>query len=119
LNYGSSGILTRNAVSLAQLPPPIEADAEEQSSDMYVPPPPEFNADGTRISNSNMEPDELVFAPPPQFCDGNRTQQQQQQQHQQQYQQHQQQRVKIIGVIPKAVNNINKIKSQSNHLHNQ
>ncbi|EFN85878.1 SH3 and multiple ankyrin repeat domains protein 3, partial [Harpegnathos saltator] len=42
--YGGSGLLTRHAVSLAQLPPPIEADAEEQNNDLFVPPPPEFNA---------------------------------------------------------------------------
>lgn len=43
--------LTRNAVSLAQLPPPLESDTEE-----VVPPPPGFT-----------EAD--VLAPPPQFSD--------------------------------------------------
>ncbi|XP_011503554.1 PREDICTED: uncharacterized protein LOC105366721 [Ceratosolen solmsi marchali] len=105
-SYGSSGMLMRHAVSLAQLPPPIEADAEEQSSDIFVPPPPEFNVDGTLTSNTIIEPDELVFAPPPQFCDGGRIQQQQQ-------------RVKIIGAIPKAARNNNQIKLPSGHLQTQ
>ncbi|XP_014481253.1 PREDICTED: SH3 and multiple ankyrin repeat domains protein 2 isoform X2 [Dinoponera quadriceps] len=97
--YGSSGLLTRHAVSLAQLPPPIEADAEEQNNDMFVPPPPEFNA-----GPSTGGQDEVVFAPPPQFCD-NRQQQQQQQQQQMQQQQTPQNNVKIIGAIPKVVGN--------------
>lgn len=91
----SSGMLTRHAVSLAQLPPPIEADAEEQNNDLFVPPPPEFNA-GPSSGNA----DELVFAPPPQFCDNR-----------------QQNRVKIIGAIPKIGNN--QVKPPSGRLHSQ
>ena len=104
-----SGHLTRHAVSLAQLPPPMEADAEEQSSDLYVPPPPEFNADGTAIVNTgaNGSP-EIVFAPPPQFSDNR--------------QQHQK-RVTIIGAIPKSVTISNrpnsKIKPATGRLHSQ
>ena len=98
-SYGGSGMLTRHAVSLAQLPPPIEADAEEQNNDLYVPPPPEFNADGSVASNS----DELVFAPPPQFCDNR--------------QQQQQNRVKIIGAIPKVSGN--QVKPPTGRLHSQ
>ncbi|XP_043466953.1 SH3 and multiple ankyrin repeat domains protein 3 isoform X4 [Leptopilina heterotoma] len=64
-NHGSSGILTRHAVSLTQLPPPIEAEAEDQSSDLFVPPPPGFNAEESCTVISS----DLVFAPPPQFCD--------------------------------------------------
>lgn len=105
--YGGSGLLTRHAVSLAQLPPPIEADAEEQSNDLFVPPPPEFNA-GPSAGNG----DELVFAPPPQFCDNKQQAQQQQQQSQQQ-----QNRVKIIGAIPKVTNN--QVKASGGRLHNQ
>uniref|UniRef100_V9IDT4 PDZ domain-containing protein n=1 Tax=Apis cerana TaxID=7461 RepID=V9IDT4_APICE len=105
--YGGSGLLTRHAVSLAQLPPPIEADAEEQSNDLFVPPPPEFNA-GPSAGNG----DELVFAPPPQFCDNKQQAQQQQQQQQQQ-----QNRVKIIGAIPKVTNN--QVKASGGRLHNQ
>lgn len=52
--------LTRNAVSLAQLPPPLEAETEE----LFVPPPPEYGGGsaGTVV--------EEVLAPPPQFSDG-------------------------------------------------
>ncbi|XP_053999951.1 SH3 and multiple ankyrin repeat domains protein 2 isoform X5 [Hylaeus anthracinus] len=96
-SYGGSGLLTRHAVSLAQLPPPIEADAEEQSNDLFVPPPPEFNA-GPSAGNT----DEMVFAPPPQFCDNK---------------QQQQNRVKIIGAIPKVTNN--QVKASGGRLHNQ
>lgn len=96
-SYGGSGMLTRHAVSLAQLPPPIEADAEEQGGDMFVPPPPEFNADG---SSTSTNADELVFAPPPQFCDNRQ----------------QQNRVKIIGAIPKANN---QVKPPTGRLHRQ
>ncbi|XP_070527418.1 protein shank isoform X6 [Cardiocondyla obscurior] len=89
--YGGSGLLTRHAVSLAQLPPPIEADAEEQNNDLFVPPPPEFNA-GPSAGGHDQEV--VVFAPPPQFCDNK-----------QQTQQTAQNRVKIIGAIPKAAGN--------------
>ncbi|XP_063991471.1 SH3 and multiple ankyrin repeat domains protein 2 isoform X2 [Diachasmimorpha longicaudata] len=95
MNY-SSGMLTRHAVSLAQLPPPIEADTEEQNNDLFVPPPPEFNA-GPSGNGDN----ELVFAPPPQFSD-NRGQQN---------------RVKIIGAIPKVGNN--QVKPPTGRLHSQ
>jgi len=93
--YGGSGLLTRHAVSLAQLPPPIEADAEEQNNDLFVPPPPEFNA-GPSAGGQDQEV--MVFAPPPQFCDNK-------QQTQQQQQTIAQNRVKIIGAIPKVVGN--------------
>ncbi|XP_023289608.1 SH3 and multiple ankyrin repeat domains protein 3 isoform X2 [Orussus abietinus] len=95
IGYGS-GMLTRHAVSLAQLPPPLEADAEEQNGDLFVPPPPEFNA-----GPSSGNPDELVFAPPPQFCDNR-----------------QQNRVKIIGAIPKSTGN-DQVKPPSGRLHSQ
>ncbi|XP_046745294.1 SH3 and multiple ankyrin repeat domains protein 3 isoform X8 [Diprion similis] len=91
----SSGMLTRHAVSLAQLPPPIEAEADEQNNDLFVPPPPEFNA-GPSTGSS----DEPVFAPPPQFCDNR-----------------QQNRVKIVGAIPKVGNN--QVKPPSGRLHSQ
>ncbi|KAK3912334.1 SH3 and multiple ankyrin repeat domains protein 3 [Frankliniella fusca] len=62
--YHSQGILTRNAVSLAQLPPPLEAEADEPAAEgVFVPPPPQFGAAGAPT------PTEEVFAPPPQFCD--------------------------------------------------
>ncbi|XP_043289495.1 protein shank isoform X5 [Venturia canescens] len=97
MNY-SSGMLTRHAVSLAQLPPPIEADAEEQNNDLFVPPPPEFNAGP---SANNGGDNELVFAPPPQFCDTRQSQS----------------RVKIIGAIPKVGNN--QVKPPTGRLHSQ
>lgn len=93
--YGGSGLLTRHAVSLAQLPPPIEADAEEQNNDLFVPPPPEFNAGPSAVGQDQ----EVVFAPPPQFCDNKQQTQQQQQQTTTQN------RVKIIGAIPKVAGN--------------
>ncbi|XP_020279553.1 SH3 and multiple ankyrin repeat domains protein 2-like isoform X7 [Pseudomyrmex gracilis] len=96
--YGGSGLLTRHAVSLAQLPPPIEADAEEQNNDLFVPPPPEFNA-GPSAGGHDQE---VVFAPPPQFCDNKQQQQQPQQQQQTTTSQN---RVKIIGAIPKVAGN--------------
>ncbi|XP_018043940.1 PREDICTED: uncharacterized protein LOC108684226 isoform X4 [Atta colombica] len=92
--YGGSGLLTRHAVSLAQLPPPIEADAEEQNNDLFVPPPPEFNA-GPSAGGQDQEV--VVFAPPPQFCDNKQQTQQQQT--------IAQNRVKIIGAIPKVAGN--------------
>lgn len=98
-------ILTRHAVSLAQLPPPLEADAEEQSSDLFVPPPPEFNANGTAIAPGANGTPEIVFAPPPQFSDNK-----------------QQHRVKIIGAIPKTVTTVTtgtKVKPPSGRLHSQ
>ncbi|KAJ9601176.1 hypothetical protein L9F63_000644, partial [Diploptera punctata] len=55
------GILTRNAVSLAQLPPPLEGDGEAEG-ELVVPPPPEFLG-GTPGTT------EEVLAPPPQFSD--------------------------------------------------
>ena len=99
MTYG--GVLTRHAVSLAQLPPPIEADADEQNNDLFVPPPPEFNADGTPVVPVG---DELVFAPPTQFSDNGK--QQQRDQH----------RVKIIGAIPKSGC---QVKPPSGRLHSQ
>ncbi|XP_015118362.1 SH3 and multiple ankyrin repeat domains protein 2 isoform X6 [Diachasma alloeum] len=95
MNY-SSGMLTRHAVSLAQLPPPIEAETEDQNNDLFVPPPPEFNA-GPSGNGDN----ELVFAPPPQFSDNRQ----------------QQNRVKIIGAIPKVGNN--QVKPPTGRLHSQ
>lgn len=74
------GALSRNAVSLAQLPPPIEGDADEKE-DIFVPPPPEF--EGAAISNSSTEA--VVLAPPPQFSDNRQVP-----------------RVRIVGAVPKT-----------------
>ncbi|KAE8753257.1 hypothetical protein FOCC_FOCC000180 [Frankliniella occidentalis] len=79
--YHSQGILTRNAVSLAQLPPPLEAEADEPAPEgVFVPPPPQFGAAG------GPTPTEEVFAPPPQFCDNRLVT-----------------RVRIVGTTPKGV----------------
>lgn len=71
--------LTRNAVSLAQLPPPIEADSDE-GGELVVPPPPEY-AGGTGPGGPVVEE---VLAPPPQFSDGRLVT-----------------RVRIVGATPK------------------
>ncbi|CAG9854994.1 unnamed protein product [Phyllotreta striolata] len=67
------GGLKRHAVSLAQLPPPIESEDE-----FCLPPPPEFVE-----ANANFS--EVVVAPPPQFSDGRQVA-----------------RVRIVGAVPKG-----------------
>ncbi|XP_055372536.1 SH3 and multiple ankyrin repeat domains protein 2 isoform X2 [Condylostylus longicornis] len=52
---------TRSAVSLVQLPPPIEADLEIDIPNTNM---------GTTCTDPNC-PDNIVLAPPPQFCDCN------------------------------------------------
>lgn len=80
--YHAQSILTRNAVSLAQLPPPLEAEADEPAAEgVFVPPPPQFGPSGTAGSTSTEE----VFAPPPQFCDNRLVT-----------------RVRIVGTMPKG-----------------
>lgn len=69
--------LTRNAVSLAQLPPPLEAETDERE-ELVVPPPPEYAGGGGPVM-------EEVLAPPPQFSDGRLVT-----------------RVRIVGSTPKA-----------------
>ncbi|XP_014240790.1 SH3 and multiple ankyrin repeat domains protein 3 isoform X2 [Cimex lectularius] len=70
--------LTRNAVSLAQLPPPIESDSDEKE-ETVVPPPPEF----MEANSPGMA--EEVLAPPPQFSDLKLVS-----------------RVRIVGAVPKG-----------------
>ncbi|XP_039278871.1 SH3 and multiple ankyrin repeat domains protein 3 [Nilaparvata lugens] len=73
-------MLTRNAVSLAQLPPPLEADADEVvAAPVAVPPPPEFT--GPHPPAPLVEE---VLAPPPQFSDSRLVT-----------------RVRIVGAVPK------------------
>ena len=85
--YHAQSLLTRNAVSLAQLPPPLEADADEPTTEgVYVPPPPQFGAAGNGVST----PAEEVFAPPPQFCDNRLVT-----------------RVRIVGTTPKGSSRLN------------
>lgn len=78
--------LTRNAVSLAQLPPPIESEIDD--GEVVVPPPPEF----TGSAGPPVTVDE-VLAPPPQFSDSRLVT-----------------RVRIVGAVPKS--NSNRLHSQ-------
>lgn len=94
--------MSRNAVSLAQLPPPIEADSDEKE-EFCLPPPPEFDVSGVTQSAA---PD-TVLAPPPQFSDSRQVT-----------------RVRIVGAVPKgtvaAVNNNNtQSKLKQGRLHSQ
>lgn len=73
------GVLSRNAVSLAQLPPPIEADSDEKE-DIFVPPPPEFEG-----AAAGAAAEQVVLAPPPQFSDNRQVS-----------------RVRIVGAVPKS-----------------
>lgn len=72
--------MSRHAVSLAQLPPPIEADTDEKE-EFNLPPPPEFEG-----SANMVEAGEPVLAPPPQFSDGGKHQS----------------KVRIVGAVPKG-----------------
>ncbi|XP_060530201.1 SH3 and multiple ankyrin repeat domains protein 3 isoform X2 [Cylas formicarius] len=92
-----AGHLKRHAVSLAQLPPPIESETDEKE-DFCLPPPPEF------IENQSnfVHGEEVVVAPPPQFSDNRQVT-----------------RVRIVGALPKAAppNSAQKIKQ--GRLHSQ
>lgn len=57
---------TRTAVSLAQLPPPLEADSEGETTHSY----------GNNAGPEPPCPVNIVLAPPPQFCDCNDIKQQ-------------------------------------------
>ncbi|XP_067012663.2 SH3 and multiple ankyrin repeat domains protein 3 isoform X2 [Anabrus simplex] len=76
------GVLTRNAVSLAQLPPPMEGDGEGEG-ELVVPPPPEFLGGVASVAGATG-PAEEVLAPPPQFSDTRLVT-----------------RVRIVGAVPK------------------
>lgn len=95
--------MSRHAVSLAQLPPPIEADTEEKE-EFCLPPPPEF---GENNGAANDTP-EAVLAPPPQFSDSRQVT-----------------RVRIVGAVPKGgANNITsqnkaQAKMKQGRLHSQ
>ncbi|CAH1235135.1 unnamed protein product [Diabrotica balteata] len=89
------GTLKRHAVSLAQLPPPIENETDEKE-EFCLPPPPEFGENNPNFSD-------VVVAPPPQFSDNRQIT-----------------RVRIVGAVPKgtlAVNTQPKLKQ--NRLHSQ
>lgn len=86
----SGGTLTRNAVSLAQLPPPLEGEGEAEG-ELVVPPPPEFLGG---LSNGSGGPEE-VLAPPPQFSDNRLVT-----------------RVRIVGAVPKTQGQDGALRSQ-------
>lgn len=71
-------MLKRHAVSLAQLPPPIENENDEKE-EFCLPPPPEFGENTTSFA------EEIVVAPPPQFSDNRQVT-----------------RVRIVGAVPKG-----------------
>lgn len=71
-------MLKRHAVSLAQLPPPIENENDEKE-EFCLPPPPEFGENMTSFG------EEVVVAPPPQFSDNRQVT-----------------RVRIVGAVPKG-----------------
>uniref|UniRef100_A0A0A9WCY9 SH3 and multiple ankyrin repeat domains protein 3 n=1 Tax=Lygus hesperus TaxID=30085 RepID=A0A0A9WCY9_LYGHE len=75
--------LTRNAVSLAQLPPPLESEADD--TETVVPPPPEF----TEATTPGADVEILALPPPPQFSDPKNVT-----------------RVRIIGATPKSLNRL-------------
>lgn len=78
LKIVSNAIASRNAVSLANLPPPIEDNVDDSNEGLVVPPPPEFLSGGT----TEME---VLAPPPPQFSDGRLVT-----------------RVRIVGAVPKS-----------------
>ncbi|XP_044255873.1 SH3 and multiple ankyrin repeat domains protein 3 isoform X3 [Tribolium madens] len=85
------GLLSRHAVSLAQLPPPLEGDGDEKD-EFCLPPPPEF---GGGNSNCGEQGGEAVLAPPPQFSDNRQVT-----------------RVRIVGAVPKGPKKQGRLHSQ-------
>lgn len=77
LKRNNTSVMSRHAVSLAQLPPPLESENDEKE-DFCLPPPPEFG------SGHDHGP-EAVLAPPPQFSDSRQVT-----------------RVRIVGTVPKG-----------------
>ncbi|KAI5726732.1 hypothetical protein M8J76_007604 [Diaphorina citri] len=69
----------QSAVSLKQLPPPLEIELEEKDVLSVVPPPPEF------IEHASCLASEAVLAPPPQFSDSKMVSV-----------------VRIVGAVPKS-----------------
>ncbi|XP_074037610.1 SH3 and multiple ankyrin repeat domains prosap isoform X2 [Leptinotarsa decemlineata] len=88
-----TGMLKRHAISLAQLPPPIENDDEKE--DFCLPPPPEFGE-----NNPNFN--EVVVAPPPQFSDHRQVT-----------------KVRIVGAVPKGTVVNSQPKLKQGRLHSQ
>ncbi|XP_050299249.1 protein shank isoform X2 [Anthonomus grandis grandis] len=90
-----TSLLKRQAVSLAQLPPPIENENDEKE-EFCLPPPPEFNESQAAL----LTAEELVVAPPPQFSDSRQVT-----------------RVRIVGAVPKGLPQQQKMKQ--GRLHSQ
>lgn len=90
------GMLSRHAVSLARLPPPIETENDEKE-EFCLPPPPEFGE-----NTSNAETTEAVLAPPPQFSDSRQVT-----------------RVRIVGAVPKGSPGVLQPKLKQGRLHSQ
>ncbi|KAF7280771.1 hypothetical protein GWI33_005499 [Rhynchophorus ferrugineus] len=98
LQRPQASLLKRHAVSLAQLPPPIENENDEKE-EFCLPPPPEFNENQPSLLPS----EELVVAPPPQFSDNRQVT-----------------RVRIVGAVPKGVTPLNgQPKFKQGRLHSQ
>ncbi|KAL1509531.1 hypothetical protein ABEB36_004246 [Hypothenemus hampei] len=93
-----TSLLKRHAVSLAQLPPPIENENDEKE-EFCLPPPPEFN----ETQASLLAGEEVVVAPPPQFSDNRQVT-----------------RVRIVGAVPKGGPPLNsQSKMKQSRLHSQ
>lgn len=90
-------MLKRQAVSLAQLPPPIENENDEKE-EFCLPPPPEFGENTTSFG------EEVVVAPPPQFSDNRQVT-----------------RVRIVGAVPKGSSTplVAQPKAKPGRLHSQ
>lgn len=84
-------IQTKPAVSLTQLPPPIEAESDDGDSCIVPPPMHLLHHHHHRhhtVVRAPIPEDTIVLAPPPQFCDS--------------FDGPQQRSVRIVGAVPKA-----------------
>lgn len=89
--------MSRHAVSLAQLPPPIEGENDEKE-EFNLPPPPEFEGSANLVVDAG----EPVLAPPPQFSDNKAS------------------KVRIVGAVPKGNQaSISAQKMKQGRLHSQ
>lgn len=96
INRFVTGMLSRHAVSLARLPPPIETENDEKE-EFCLPPPPEFGENGGSSAAT-----EAVLAPPPQFSDSRQVT-----------------RVRIVGAVPKGTPGVLQPKLKQGRLHSQ
>ncbi|XP_055693308.1 SH3 and multiple ankyrin repeat domains protein 3 isoform X1 [Lutzomyia longipalpis] len=84
-------IQTKPAVSLTQLPPPIETESDDGDSCVVPPPMHLIHHHHHRhhaVARAPIPEDNIVLAPPPQFCDS--------------FDGPQQRSVRIVGAVPKA-----------------